>query len=78
MTHGVGGDMNTEQLCCLSKQLAEYGFNVLRFTCKPPNFKYRVKAFSTVLVCYNKNLYYIQVPVIILVYIYIFIYILIE
>ena len=51
LTHGAGGDMNTEQLCYVTKQLVDAGFKVLRFTCKPPNFAYRVKVFLTILVC---------------------------
>ena len=51
LTHGAGGDMNTEQLCFVTKKLVDAGFKVLRFTCKPPNFSYRVKVFMAVLVC---------------------------
>uniref|UniRef100_A0A7M5WYM9 KANL3/Tex30 alpha/beta hydrolase-like domain-containing protein n=1 Tax=Clytia hemisphaerica TaxID=252671 RepID=A0A7M5WYM9_9CNID len=49
LTHGAGGDMNTKQLYTLSQHFASSGFTVLRFTCKPPNFKYRVKVFTQVI-----------------------------
>ena len=50
LTHGAGGDMNNKQLVSMTTALTEYGFIVLRFTCKPPNFQYRLKAYKAVVV----------------------------
>ena len=51
LTHGAGGDMNSEQLCFISKRLVDAGLKVLRFTCKPPNFGYRLSLFN----CFGKK-----------------------
>jgi len=49
LTHGAGGDMNAPQLVTITNHLVKHGFLVLRFTCKPPNFKYRVKIYSAII-----------------------------
>jgi len=46
MTHGAGGDMNTEPLAKLAKDLSASGLLSLRFTCRTPNFSYRVRCFA--------------------------------
>ncbi|XP_042587096.1 testis-expressed protein 30 [Cyprinus carpio] len=48
LTHGAGGDMRTKQLESLAHALARSGVLCLRFTCRPPNFLYRIRAYSAV------------------------------
>jgi hypothetical protein len=50
LTHGAGGDMFHEHLEVLARHLCNAGILCLRFTMKTPNFKYRVKCFTTVVV----------------------------
>eukprot|EP00794_Sanderia_malayensis_P019910 gene19910-21856_t len=49
ITHGAGGDMNSHQIVCIANKCATAGLTVLRFTCKTPNLKYRVKCFTAAL-----------------------------
>ena len=51
MTHGAGGDLNTAPLSKLAKELSTSGLISLRFTCKTPNFAYRVRCFAAAVVC---------------------------
>ncbi|XP_052422202.1 testis-expressed protein 30 isoform X2 [Carassius gibelio] len=48
LTHGAGGDMRTKQLESLAHALARAGILCLRFTCRPPNLQYRIRAYSAV------------------------------
>ena len=50
MTHGAGGDMNTKQLAELANEVAAAGLTAFRFTCKTPNFSYRVRCFAAAVV----------------------------
>lgn len=48
ITHGAGGDMNSKALMNFVNTLTAAGFITIRFTCKPPNFTYRVKCYTAV------------------------------
>ena len=50
LTHGAGGDMNSEPLVLLAQALAGKGVAVLRFTCKGLNLNYRTKVYTKVVV----------------------------
>lgn len=56
ITHGAGGDMNSTQLMNFVESLHTYGFVTVRFTCKPPNFAYRVRCYKAVLEYCKTNL----------------------
>lgn len=49
LTHGAGGDMNSQHLVSLASYLAAHGILCLRFTCKGPNLVYRTKAYKVAL-----------------------------
>ncbi|XP_057316707.1 testis-expressed protein 30-like isoform X1 [Hydractinia symbiolongicarpus] len=55
ITHGAGGDINNTHLIRITEKLVYYGFIVLRFTCKPPNFQFRVKCYRAVLEYCKEN-----------------------
>ena len=42
--------MNFYQLCKLAQELASLGIVCLRFTCRTPNFQFRVKCYAAVVV----------------------------
>lgn len=44
LAHGAGGDMHSGNLQQLAETFAGAGFPCLRFTCKPTQLAYRVRA----------------------------------
>lgn len=50
LTHGAGSDMNFHHLEKIASCLAQSGILCLRFTCRTPNFKYRIRCFENALV----------------------------
>merc|ERR1711982_194688 len=48
--------MNSVQLMNFVESLHSHGFVTVRFTCKPPNFAYRVRCYKAVLEYCKSNL----------------------
>ncbi|EDO48462.1 predicted protein [Nematostella vectensis] len=46
LTHGAGGDLHFHHLEQIATHLARTGILCLRFTCKTPNFQYRLRCFE--------------------------------
>ncbi|GMH39343.1 hypothetical protein BSKO_07241 [Bryopsis sp. KO-2023] len=49
LAHGAGGNKDSGHLPSIAHCLGEAGFPSIRFTCKPPNMKTRIKYFKAVL-----------------------------
>ena len=49
LAHGAGGDMHSGNLPQFAEAFADAGFACLRFTCKPTQLAYRVRACQVIL-----------------------------
>ena len=50
LTHGAGGDLNFHHLDRLASHAAYTGILCLRFTCRPPNLKFRTRCYVAAVV----------------------------